>query len=84
MHANWIVRRYKVEEAVFKDKAVLINVNRFAAEKESVYEAVQYAWKLDPKKAAKASRMVLSACLVRGTPSLVACPSLLRPRPRTK
>src|SRR3979411_768797 len=29
-------------------------VNRSAAEKDSVYEAVRYAWKLDPRKAAKA------------------------------
>jgi hypothetical protein len=54
MHANQIIERYKAEEAVFKHKAILINVNRSAAEKESVYEAVRYAWKLDPKKAAKA------------------------------
>lgn len=39
---------------MFEHKAILINVNRSAAEKESVYEAVRYAWKLDPKKAAKA------------------------------
>ncbi|MBZ5686699.1 MAG: hypothetical protein LAP86_16845 [Acidobacteriia bacterium] len=54
MHANQIIERYKAQEAVFKHKAILINVNRSAAEKDSVYEAVRYAWKLDPKKAAKA------------------------------
>jgi hypothetical protein len=54
MHANQIIERYKAQEAVFKHKAILINVNRSAAEKDSVYDAVRYAWKLDPKKAAKA------------------------------
>ncbi|MGC1687722.1 MAG: hypothetical protein WA734_18990 [Candidatus Acidiferrales bacterium] len=54
MHAKQIIERYKAEEVVFNHKAVLINVNRTAAEKESIYEAVRYAWKIDPKKAAKA------------------------------
>lgn len=59
MHAKPIVERYEAREAVFKQKAVLINVNRSVAEKESVYEAVRYAWKIDPMKAAKAE-MVLA------------------------
>lgn len=54
MHANQIIERYKAKEAVFRHKAILINVNRSAAEKDSIYEAVRYAWKVDPKKAAKA------------------------------
>lgn len=54
MHANQIIERYEALEAVFQHKAVLINVNRSATEEESVYEAVRYAWKLDPKKAARA------------------------------
>jgi uncharacterized protein len=54
MHANQIVERYEAKEAVFEHKAVLISVNRSASERESVYEAVRYAWKIDPKKAAKA------------------------------
>ena len=54
MHANQIIERYEAKEAVFEHKAILININRSATEKESVYEAVRYAWKLDPKKAAKA------------------------------
>lgn len=59
MHANQIIERYEAREAVFEHKGILINVNRSAAEKESVYEAVRYAWKLDPKKAAK-SEIVLA------------------------
>jgi hypothetical protein len=54
MHAKQIVERYEAKEAVFEHRAVLININRSAAEKDSVYEAVRYAWKIDPKKAGKA------------------------------
>lgn len=50
MHANQIVERYEAKEAVFEHKAVLININRSATERESVYEAVRYAWKIDPKE----------------------------------
>jgi hypothetical protein len=54
MHANQVIERYEAKEAVFEHKAILINVNRSATEKDSVYEAVRYAWKIDPKKAVKA------------------------------
>jgi uncharacterized protein len=37
MHANQIIERYQAKEAVFEHKAILINVNRSAAEKDSVY-----------------------------------------------
>jgi hypothetical protein len=53
MHANQIIERYQAKEAVFQHKAILININRTASEKD-IYEAVRYAWKLDPKKASKA------------------------------
>jgi uncharacterized protein len=59
MHAKQIIERYEAKEAIFEHKAILINVNRSAAEKDSVYEAVRYAWKIDPKKAAK-SEIVLA------------------------
>jgi hypothetical protein len=54
MHANQIIERYEAKEAVFEHKAILINVNRTATEKDSIYEAVRYAWVLDPKRAEKA------------------------------
>lgn len=54
MHAKQIIERYEAEEAVFVHKAVLITINRSATERESIYAAVRYAWKLDPIKAAKA------------------------------
>ncbi len=42
MHAKEIIGRYAAEPAVFEDKALLIRVNRSAAER-SLYEATRYA-----------------------------------------
>jgi uncharacterized protein len=53
MHATEINRRYAAEPAVFQDKALLISVNRSAAER-SLYEATRYAWKINPAKAKQA------------------------------
>jgi len=53
MHAKEIVRRYCAQEADFKHKALLISVNRSAAE-TSLYEATRYAWKVSRAKAKKA------------------------------
>lgn len=53
MHSKQIIERYEAKEAVFEHKAILININRSAAERE-IYEAVRYAWKIDPQKAKKA------------------------------
>jgi hypothetical protein len=55
MHSRQIIERYAAPEAVFRHAAILITVNRSVTEKASVYEAVRYAWKLDPKKARRAS-----------------------------
>jgi hypothetical protein len=54
MHARQIVEQYEAPEADFKHKAVLITVNRTVTERESVYAAVRYAWKLDPQRAQRA------------------------------
>jgi uncharacterized protein len=51
MHANQIIERYEALEATFVHKVLLINVNRTATERTSVYDAVRSAWKLDPKRA---------------------------------
>lgn len=48
MHAKEIIRRYAAEPAVFEHRALLINVNRTAAE-TSLYEATRYAWKIGRK-----------------------------------
>jgi hypothetical protein len=53
MHAQEIIRRYSAEPAVFRHKALLISVNRSAAE-HSLYDATRYAWKIDTRKAKQA------------------------------
>ena len=58
MHAREIIDRYSAEPAHFRHKAILINVNRSAAER-SLYEATRYAWKMDRRKAEEAE-VVLS------------------------
>lgn len=58
MHAKEIIRRYVAEPAVFKHKALLISVNRSAAE-TSLYEATRYAWKISRPKA-KQAEVILS------------------------
>jgi len=53
MHAREIIQRYSAEPAVFRHKALLISVNRSAAE-TSLYEATRYAWKISRRKAMQA------------------------------
>lgn len=53
MHALEILRRYAAKPAVFKHKALLISVNRSAAD-TSLYEATRYAWKISLAKAKQA------------------------------
>ena len=53
MHAEEIIRRYSAKEAVFEHKAMLICVNRSAAER-SLIDATRYAWKIDKARAKKA------------------------------
>ena len=50
MHADDAVREYSAELAVFKQDAILINVNRTATER-SLYDATRFAWKLDRARA---------------------------------
>jgi hypothetical protein len=53
MHARQIIERYEAREAIFHHSAILINVGETLKEKGS-YEAVRYAWVLDPRRAEKA------------------------------
>lgn len=53
MHAREIVSRYAAEPAVFKHQAILITINRTAAD-ASLYEATHYAWKISRSKARQA------------------------------
>ena len=54
MHSKQIIARYQAEEIDFKHKVLMITVNHTVLEKESVYEAVRFAWILDPRKAQNA------------------------------
>lgn len=60
MHARQIIERYQAAEACFEHSAIIISVNRSVLEKENVYEAVRYAWKLDPERA-ESYQLVLAA-----------------------
>ena len=57
MHAVEIVRRYAAEPAVFQHRALLISVNRSAAD-ASLYEATRYSWKVSLPKAKRAEVML--------------------------
>jgi hypothetical protein len=50
MHAMEIVRKYAAEPAVFQHRALLVSVNRTAAD-VSLYEATRSAWKVSITKA---------------------------------
>ncbi len=52
-HAAEIVRRYSAEPADFAHRAMLISVNRSAAD-VSLYEATRFAWKVSLRKAQQA------------------------------
>ena len=53
MHAEEVIRQYTAEQAVFKHKAILININ-ISISLTSIYEATRKAWKLNKSKAEKA------------------------------
>lgn len=58
MHAKEIIRRYAAEPAVFHHRALLISVNRTAAD-TSLYEATRFAWKISQTRA-KQAEVILS------------------------
>jgi len=53
MHATEIIRRYTAKPADFEHRAILISVNRTAAE-ISLYEATRFAWKISKPRAEQA------------------------------
>jgi hypothetical protein len=53
MHAKEIMHRYAAVPAEFRHKALLISVNRSAAQ-TSLYDATRYAWKISRSKVKKA------------------------------
>lgn len=66
MHAKEIIERHAAEPADFRHKALLISVNRSAAE-SSLLEATCYAWRVDPRKARQAEVVLATVRgLIRG------------------
>jgi uncharacterized protein len=53
MHAKEILARYAAQQAEFRHKALLINVNKSATE-TFLYEATRYSWKIARRKAEQA------------------------------
>jgi hypothetical protein len=53
MHAREIIQRYSAEPAIFHHRALLISVNRSAAER-SLYDATRFSWKISKTKARQA------------------------------
>ena len=53
MHAEEVIRLYEAQEAVFRHRVILINVNK-TGDEEELYDAVRYSWKISPEKAQKA------------------------------
>lgn len=60
MHSRQIIERYEAPVAEFLHRVMIININRSATERDSAYEAVRYAWKIDVRKA-RAVDFVLAA-----------------------
>ena len=53
MNAYEVVNKYKAEIADFsKHKLLLISINNTVNDKET-YDAVRFAWRIDPEKAKK-------------------------------
>jgi hypothetical protein len=53
MHSRQIIEKYSASEVVFKHNVVIISINKTAAER-ALYDAVRFAWKIDPKRASAA------------------------------
>jgi len=67
MHYKQILAMYQAVPVVFKHKAVVINVNFSLEERGSVYEAVRYAWRLNPNNARNAELVLaVNQGIVRG------------------
>lgn len=53
MHANEVIQKYCAKTATFRERVLLISVNRSALE-DSLYESTRFAWRLSPRKAQQA------------------------------
>lgn len=53
MHSRQIIERYHAEEIEFRHRCILISVNNSRYERDEVYEAVRYAWRMSINEARK-------------------------------
>lgn len=53
MHARQIIDRYEAPIVTLARRAMIIHISRTAAERD-IYDAVRFAWKIDPNRAARA------------------------------
>lgn len=53
MNSYEILQRYRAQTADFKHKIIMISINSSVNDKD-IYDAVRFAWKLDPQRAEKA------------------------------
>lgn len=58
LHSKQIIEHYEAKEATFEHKAIAITVGVSLAARTGIYDAVRYAWKIDPKKASQAELIV--------------------------
>lgn len=54
MHYKQILAMYNSEPVVFQHNVLAININKSIEKRENIYEAVRYAWRLNPENAKKA------------------------------
>lgn len=54
MHSKQIIEKYAAPVADFRHPVLIININRTATERDSVYESVRYAWKINVTRAREA------------------------------
>ncbi len=59
MTSNEIILRYDADKAVFHHSAIIINIGRLIKERDCVYDAVKYAWRINVNKA-RSSDVVLA------------------------
>jgi uncharacterized protein len=65
MHAKEIIEKFSAEPAVFRHRAVLINVNRSAGEK-SLYDATRFAWVVGKKVSEAEVVLAVKQGIIRG------------------
>ncbi|MGE3076215.1 MAG: hypothetical protein AB7N24_10070 [Dehalococcoidia bacterium] len=59
MHIRQAIEKYQAKLADFKHRAMLISINLTRLESTSIYEAVRFAWRVDPQRA-KQAELVLA------------------------